>query len=71
MSTPHLLNILLVQIEDYERSAEDDEHFGIDHLKAMDAAEASQAVKSLETIPEKEIMGAVHSGRTHSVEDSA
>ena len=28
-----------VQIEDYERSAEEDEHFGIDHLKAEQQAE--------------------------------
>lgn len=43
---------MLVQIEDYERSAEDDEHFGIDHLKAMDAAEASKAGASLYTLRE-------------------
>lgn len=43
----------VVQIEDYERSAEDDEHFGIDHLKAMDAAEASRARTQLETVEEE------------------
>ena len=43
----------VVQIEDYERSAGDDEHFGIDHLKAMDAAEASRARTQLETVEEE------------------
>ena len=36
-----------VQIEDYERSADDDERFGIDHLKAQEQAE-SQAEGSKE-----------------------
>ena len=29
----------LMQIEDYERTKDEDEHFGIDHLKAEDAKE--------------------------------
>ncbi len=45
-----------MQVEEYERSADDDEHFGIDHLKAMDAAEASRAEKSLNPVPEEEAM---------------
>ena len=28
------------QIEDYERSADDDERFGIDHLKAQEQAQS-------------------------------
>ena len=31
--------LLLLQIEDYERTEDEDEHFGIDHLKAEDAKE--------------------------------
>lgn len=44
-----------VQIEDYERSAEDDEHFGIDHLKAQEAAEASKAGRTLDAVPEEAV----------------
>lgn len=42
-----------MQIEEYERSAEDDEHFGIDYLKAMDAAEAAKMGPPLKTVPEE------------------
>ena len=31
--------LLLLQIEDYKRTEDEDEHFGIDHLKAEDAKE--------------------------------
>ena len=34
--------LLLVQIEDYERTEDEDEHFGIDHLKAEDAKEHAE-----------------------------
>ncbi|CAL8462641.1 g2174 [Coccomyxa elongata] len=45
---------LRMEVVEYERSAEDDEYFGIDHLKATDAAEASRLEKSLKSVPEKE-----------------
>jgi hypothetical protein len=34
-----------MQVEDYERTEEEDEHFGIDHLKAEEAKERSQALE--------------------------
>ena len=34
-----VMALLLLQIEDYERTEDEDEHFGIDHLKAEDAKE--------------------------------
>ena len=36
---PCVMLLLLLQIEDYERTEDEDEHFGIDHLKAEDAKE--------------------------------
>ena len=36
---PCVMALLLLQIEDYERTEDEDEHFGIDHLKAEDAKE--------------------------------
>ena len=35
-----------VQMEDYERDEEEDEHFGIDHLKAEDAKRDSAGQQS-------------------------
>jgi len=35
-----------VQMEDYERDEEEDEHFGIDHLKAEDAKQSSAGQQS-------------------------
>lgn len=38
-----------MQIEDYERTEEEDEHFGIDHLKAEEAKQRSQEGQGADT----------------------